>query len=52
MMTFFPTGMLASSTSTFARARTSADAAIVPRNSVTVDLATDAERTPSEPIMR
>ena len=51
-MAFLPSGMLAISTSTLARASTSAEADMVFKNSVTVDLATEAERTPMVPIMK
>ena len=52
MIAFLPSGMPASSTSTLASASTSAEADIVPRNSVTLDLATEAESTPMEPITK
>lgn len=44
-----PKGMLAMSTSTLAKAKTSAEAAMEERKPVTVDLAREAETTPIEP---
>ena len=52
MITFLPSGMLTSSTPTFARASTSTDTDMVPRNSVMDNLATDAESTPMDLIMK
>jgi len=52
MMTFLPSGMAERSTSTFASARTSDEALMLVRKSVTVDLAPAAEMRPSEPTMK
>lgn len=52
MMTFFPSGIDPMSTSTLARARTSAEADMLARKSVTVDLAPAAVMSPIDPTMK
>lgn len=52
MMTFLPSGIVERSTSTLARARTSAEALMLVRKSVTVDLAPAAVTRPIEPTMK
>ena len=52
MIAFLPSGMLASSTPAFVRASPSANTDMVPRNSIMDDLATNAESTPMDLIMK
>jgi hypothetical protein len=52
MMTFLPSGMLVKSTSTLANARTSDDADMLVKKSVTVDLAPAAVTRPIVPTMK
>jgi hypothetical protein len=49
MATFYPFGIVESSTSVLAIVRTSAEAAVVPKNSAKADLTTETERTPRDP---
>jgi hypothetical protein len=52
MMTFLPSGMLDKSTSTLAKARTSDEADMLVKKSVTVDLAPAAVTSPIVPTMK
>lgn len=52
MMTFLPSGMLVKSTSTLANAKTSEDADMLVKKSVTVDLAPAAVTRPIEPTIK